>query len=511
MEVGGGYEFITCDNNARLGYVANLESRPVDYYTASNGGSFLATNPGPGEIVGPAISGDVQYWVDIVSNEGCNLPERYPVSIRKFNPNDLGSIPNLQVNNPSGFDPNPIFYNVYPFVGIPFPPNISWYARAGIHPNPIGTSTTGWTLLEVPTDNMGELDPPFASSNITYACYVNSNSCGVGGWASGAYRIQIGSGLSFGVISSQETICQSGNPNLISFSILPTSGSTFQWYFRDGLSSIFANEPTSGWTAISGATSSSYDPPAGLNASRTYACRVTNGSNSQWATGVRQVTVLPGFSPGSLIANQFGCAGYNPAPISMATNPQGSGAYNWRWYYAENSTVACLPANPPPTPTWITSNTDTRFFGTSTTGNGITFDPTSSGTSGRTWVLLVTPAANGAIPACGTAQLATTCHRTLINPCRLDVDEEGKAISLSQNIPNPFSDETMIGYYIPEGSGNSQLEVYSLEGKVLFTEPVMEGVSSEVKIQKGKLPSGTFFYRLRTNQNLSNPKKMIIQ
>jgi hypothetical protein len=243
---------------------------------------------------------------------------------------------------------------------------------------------------------------------------------------------------------------------------------------------------------------------------------VTNGANSQWATGVRQVTVLPVFNSGTLIANQTLCAPYDPAPITMATNPVGSGQYKWDWYYVENTTATCpTVASSTSGPSgWTTSTTDTRFFGTSPTGVGISFDPSSAGTNGRTWVLRIIPQANGTTPACGTAKF-TNCHRTFRSTtCREAVDEmviQKDNLELGQNNPNPFSDETSIAYFIPEGSGDGQLEIVSLQGKILYTEGVREASKGEVTLRKGMLSAGTYFYQIRTPRGLSIPRKMVVQ
>jgi len=71
------------------------------------------------------------------------------------------------------------------------------------------------------------------------------------------------------VASGDETICYSGDPANITMAVLPSgSGSfTYQWYYQDGIVSCPSGSSTSGWTAISGANSISYNPPSGLTGS----------------------------------------------------------------------------------------------------------------------------------------------------------------------------------------------------------------------------------------------------
>jgi hypothetical protein len=117
-------------------------------------------------------------------------------------------------------------------------------------------------------------------------------------------------------------------------------------------------------------------------------------------------------------------------------------------------------------------------------------------------------------PACGTAQF-TNCHRTFRSTsCREAVDEleaKNDKMEVGQNIPNPFSDQTSISYFIPEGMGNGQFEVVSIEGKILLSEMVQENVSGEVTILKGRLAPGTYFYRLKTMGTMTRTQKMVVQ
>lgn len=243
-------------------------------------------------------------------------------------------------------------------------------------------------------------DPPVQSASISFAAMVDptgSTDCAPSTWANGVRQITI-TPFSPGILATQDqTICNGAGPASVLFSTNPTTGSALQWYNRDGIIAPPANtDPIGIWNILTGQTGSFLTPGATSN-SRTFACRVTNGANSQWATGVWQVTVLPAFNSGSLIGNQTLCAPYDPAPITMVTNPQGSGQYKWDWYYVENTTATCpTVASTTTGPSgWTTNSADIRFTGTSTTGVGISFDASSAGTNGRTWVLRIIPQASG--------------------------------------------------------------------------------------------------------------------
>ena len=139
-----------------------------------------------------------------------------------------------------------------------------------------------------------------------------------------------------GVLTSgNQALCNPANPANITFSTAASTGSSYQWYFQNGIiAAPVATAALTGWTSISGATASTYDAPSGLAANRTYACRVTNGTNSQWASGVRQITVLPVVNFGTLASgNQSFTGSGDPANIAFSTEPTGgAGAYSFQWY-----------------------------------------------------------------------------------------------------------------------------------------------------------------------------------
>jgi hypothetical protein len=222
--------------------------------------------------------------------------------------------------------------------------------------------------------------------------------------------------------------------------------------------------------------------------------------------------------------DQSGCTGYNPVKITMSSNPVGAGAYNWRWYYWENSIQPCPTGNTIPAGA-ITSNTDVRFFNTTpnTSGQSISFDPISAGNNGRTWTVLITPLANGTTPACGTARFASTCHRTLKSPgCREAVVEDFKNYAeseienhklpfIGQNNPNPFTKETSILYNLPEGASKSRIVILSADGRFESEFPLTDTGKHEVTIDSRKLRAGIHFYFLEIDGIKTASRKLIVQ
>jgi hypothetical protein len=85
-----------------------------------------------------------------------------------------------------------------------------------------------------------------------------------------------------------------------------------------------------------------------------------------------------------------------------------------------------------------------------------------------------------------------------------------KEFALMQNHPNPFNPATAISYTLPV-AGHVTLKIYNLIGKEVAT--LVNGVQDAgVKVAQfnaSQLPSGIYFYTLRT-QNFSATRKMML-
>ncbi|NAS14461.1 Ig-like domain-containing protein, partial [Poritiphilus flavus] len=138
--------------------------------------------------------------------------------------------------------------------------------------------------------------------------------------------------LSAGSINGAQTICYNGDPSTLGNTSSASGGSggyTYQWQY--------SNNGSSGWTNISGATSTTYNPPGGLTSSRWYRRRVKSGLNSTDYTTSVKVTVNSLMLPGTLNGVQTVCYGGNPSTIGNAISPTGgSGSYTYQWQYSSN-------------------------------------------------------------------------------------------------------------------------------------------------------------------------------
>jgi hypothetical protein len=82
--------------------------------------------------------------------------------------------------------------------------------------------------------------------------------------------------------------------------------------------------------------------------------------------------------------------------------------------------------------------------------------------------------------------------------------------SLEQNEPNPFAQETIIRYFLPEGSTNAKIEVKNAEGKIVGSFNLTHTGKGSITLSAGALAAGAFFYSLVINNNIVDTKKMVL-
>jgi hypothetical protein len=84
---------------------------------------------------------------------------------------------------------------------------------------------------------------------------------------------------------------------------------------------------------------------------------------------------------------------------------------------------------------------------------------------------------------------------------------------LGQNIPNPFSDETRIDYYIPDnlycGNGSCQIIFYDQLGRVIQEAPIAASGFGSINVGTKNLSNGILTYKLLVNGEVIDVKKMV--
>jgi gliding motility-associated-like protein len=140
-----------------------------------------------------------------------------------------------------------------------------------------------------------------------------------------------------GIIAANQTICSGGNPAIINQTTSAIGSGILTYTWQSSTTS-----PTTGFSDISGATGSTYDPPAGL-AQTTYYQLITTSTSALVAcsssTNVVTVTIN-NVTASTISANQTICSGGNPDPFSVTTAATGSGTLNYQWQSSTTSASA---------------------------------------------------------------------------------------------------------------------------------------------------------------------------
>lgn len=84
------------------------------------------------------------------------------------------------------------------------------------------------------------------------------------------------------------------------------------------------------------------------------------------------------------------------------------------------------------------------------------------------------------------------------------------AFALDQNIPNPFTNETVINYNLPQQYKNVSLVVYDLSGKQVTAFPINEKGTSSMTITADKLAEGIYIYSIMADGKILDSKRMVV-
>jgi hypothetical protein len=82
--------------------------------------------------------------------------------------------------------------------------------------------------------------------------------------------------------------------------------------------------------------------------------------------------------------------------------------------------------------------------------------------------------------------------------------------SMEQNIPNPFSNETVISYNLPQQVSSASLVVYDLSGKQIVSFPITEKGASSITLTSEKLAAGIYIYSVMADGKILDSKRMVV-
>lgn len=81
--------------------------------------------------------------------------------------------------------------------------------------------------------------------------------------------------------------------------------------------------------------------------------------------------------------------------------------------------------------------------------------------------------------------------------------------SMEQNIPNPFTNETLIKYNLPANFNSAQMLVYDLTGKQLAAFPI-EKNSRSITLSSERLAAGIYIYSIVSDGKIMDSKRMVV-
>jgi hypothetical protein len=82
--------------------------------------------------------------------------------------------------------------------------------------------------------------------------------------------------------------------------------------------------------------------------------------------------------------------------------------------------------------------------------------------------------------------------------------------SLYQNVPNPFTESTLIKYYLADDVHNAMICIYDMNGRQLKCTLLNLTGYGNITISKGELKAGMYMYTLISNGQVVDTKQMIL-
>ncbi|MDW3210924.1 MAG: RHS repeat-associated core domain-containing protein [Reichenbachiella sp.] len=191
----------------------------------------------------------------------------------------------------------------------------------------VSSNNSSWSNIS------GATGTSYSPGNLTATRYYRRRvtSCGYTKYAA-SEKITVRGNLSAGSIGNAQTVCYNGNPSALSNTASASGGATRTYQWQKSTSSS-----SSGFSNISGATGSTYDPPA-LTQSTWYRRRVTSSSGCGTKyTNVIKVTVRSNLSAGSIGNAQTLCYNNDASTLTNTASASGGATRTYQWQQSTTS------------------------------------------------------------------------------------------------------------------------------------------------------------------------------
>ncbi len=81
---------------------------------------------------------------------------------------------------------------------------------------------------------------------------------------------------------------------------------------------------------------------------------------------------------------------------------------------------------------------------------------------------------------------------------------------MEQNAPNPFNENTVIRFFVPDGSRRASLQVMDVQGKEWKTFDNLTNGDGQLVIGAGSMPAGSYSYTLFVDREKVATRTMVI-
>ncbi len=292
-------------------------------------------------------------------------------------------IPNFTqtICNGTSFSINPV--NAPPTTIIPSGTTFTWTVVD--NPNVTGESNgSGMPLSQTLTSNLAS---PTQSVVYTITAVSPGGTCPPVNFTA-TITINV---ITIPVISGDATICSGGDPAAFNLITAATGSGNVTYQWQSSTTSI-----NSGYTNIAGATSPTYDPPAGLTLTTYYQVVVTSVLNGVSCTANSNPisVIVNNVSAGTLSQTQTICSGGDANPFTVVTAATGTGTLSYQWQSSTTSAVAGF----------------TNILG----ATNATYDPPGGQTITTFYRLIVTSTLNGIV--CTSTSAVLTVFVNNISP-----------------------------------------------------------------------------------------------
>lgn len=97
-----------------------------------------------------------------------------------------------------------------------------------------------------------------------------------------------------------------------------------------------------------------------------------------------------------------------------------------------------------------------------------------------------------------------------IEPNNNTLENSYETAILYQNAPNPFSSNTKITCYLPEGFNKAMIHIYNLQGVELKSYPLTQAGLNDITVNASELSAGMYLYTLMIDNKIIDTKRMIL-